>query len=476
MSRTVARNASNMTMASIAQKVIAFLYFTLIARAIGAEGTGQYFFALSFTTIFVVFVDLGLTNVLVREASAVKEKVGEYLSSVLSMKLLLGVAAYIAAVFTINVFGYSQEIRYLVYLSGITMLFDSIHLSLYGALRALGDLRYEATAIVASQGVTLVLGSIFLWMHLPLIFLILAFTIPSALNATAAFIVLRKVYRIKPKLHRVTPSMKKFMRIAVPFAIAAVLARLYSYADSMILSRVAGDLAVGWYSIAYKITFAFQFIPLALVASLYPKFSEYFTSNKQKLAHLFEQGMVYLLLIAAPVAVGIATLAPDIILSIYTDEYANAILPLQILMSSLVFSFLSFPIGACLNACHRQTAQTVIVAITLVVNVSMNLWLIPLYGVVGAACAAVAGNAILAVAGYTMLPKIMSLPHLAMAWRAVRILLSAAAMGWIVYMVNTQTSFLLAIVAGAMSYPILLFVTKTITIQQVKDAKKLVRS
>src|SRR3989338_616086 len=183
---SIARNTAFMTIASIGQKIISFGYFTIIARNIGVEGTGKYFFALSFTTVFAVFVDLGFTSVMVREAARIKEKTHEYLSTVISIKILFGIITYIGAIIAINLMGYPIETRHLVYLSAVTMLFDSLHLSVYGILRALGHLRYEAIGVVGSQLTTLVLGSIFLFLKLPLIFLIPAFTIPSFLNASFA--------------------------------------------------------------------------------------------------------------------------------------------------------------------------------------------------------------------------------------------------------------------------------------------------
>ena len=52
MSYTVAQNATFLTGASILQRMISFVYFIFIARAIGVENTGQYFFAIAFTSIF----------------------------------------------------------------------------------------------------------------------------------------------------------------------------------------------------------------------------------------------------------------------------------------------------------------------------------------------------------------------------------------------------------------------------------------
>ncbi len=469
------KNTSFMTIASIFQKVIAFGYFTLIAREIGAVGTGKYFFALSFTTVFVVFVDLGLTNVFIREAAKAKQRLGEYLSTILSIKIGLGLLSYIGIFVVINAMGYEIETRHMVYLSGITMLFDSLHLTLYGSLRALGELKYEAISIVGSQFLTLILGTFFLFSGFPLIYLILAFTISSAANVLFVIGVLTIKHKISIRPHYDRDTSRRLAKIAVPFALAAIFARVYSYIDSILLSKMIGDAAVGFYSIPYKITYAFQFIPLALVAALYPKFSEYFAHDKEKLSYIFERGVKYLLLIAMPIAIGISILAKDIILLLYTEEYMSSILPLKILIISLIFSYLSFPIGAFLNACDKQKMQTTIVGIVMLVNIALNLVLIPRYDIVGAAIAALVGNVLLTVFGYLVVPKITHVSHGYIAKAFFQILLAAGSMGVLVYAVNTHMHFLYAILVGAISYPILLFVFRSITRQELREAVSFVK-
>ncbi len=476
MSNSIAKNTAFITSAYIGQKIISFFYFTLIARTIGAESTGKYFFAMSFTTVFVVFVDLGLTNVLVREAAKIKEQAQNYFSTILSVKIILGLLSYLAAFIVINLLGYSVEIKYLVYLSAVTMLFDSLHLSIYGVMRALGNLKYEAVGIVASQFITLILGSIFLYTGRPLIYLMIAFVVPSFLNVCYASARLYKNYQIKlrPKFDKVI--FKYLGKIAIPFALAAIFARVYSYIDSIILSKLAGDLAVGWYSIPYKITFAFQFIPMALVASLYPRFSEYFVKDKAKLVYYFEMAVKYLLIIVLPIAIGIAILAKDLILSIYTSEFLPAVLPLQILMISLIFSFLSFPIGAFLNAGNKQTTQTAIIFCILILNIILNLFLIPQYGVSGAALAALAGNILLTVIGYIFVQTIAKIANWFLFKILIRLFISAGVLGLAVGLVNLKYHWSLAIVVGAVVYFAMLFITRTITIEQVKEFRSFFKS
>jgi len=67
--RKLAKNTIFYTIALASQKVLSFFYFIVLARGIGVENTGKFTFALSFTSIFAMFLDLGLTQVLIRETA-----------------------------------------------------------------------------------------------------------------------------------------------------------------------------------------------------------------------------------------------------------------------------------------------------------------------------------------------------------------------------------------------------------------------
>ncbi|HRH22094.1 MAG TPA: oligosaccharide flippase family protein, partial [bacterium] len=85
----LARNTSYFTLALIGQKLISLAYFTIYARVLGPADLGKYYFALSFTTIFSIALDLGLTNLLTREVAKDKASANKYLGAALGAKLLL---------------------------------------------------------------------------------------------------------------------------------------------------------------------------------------------------------------------------------------------------------------------------------------------------------------------------------------------------------------------------------------------------
>ena len=256
---------------------------------------------------------------------------------------------------------------------------------------------------------------------------------------------------------------------------AAIFTRIYTSIDSVLLSNIAGDVAVGWYSIPHKIVGAFQFIPGALIAALYPRFSEYYIIDKKRLSYFFQLSMKYLLIIVFPIAVGIGILAEDIVITVFGFEYFNSILPLKILLFGMVCSFVGFPIGAMLNACNRQVTQTIITAVVMLVNILLNIILIPIFGVVGAAIASLVGNIIMVKIGYLVIPKITKISHRFIIKTIIQLFISAIVMGIVVWFVNQHWHFALAIVSGLIVYPIMLFLTNSVTKHQLKEVVLLIR-
>lgn len=458
-----------MLAASIGQKVISLVYFTLVARLLGTDQTGLYTSVLATTTIFVVLVDLGFTNVFIRDSARDRSRIPAHLATLLTVKILTGLATYAALLIFSWVMGFEPAFMLLVIVSGLTMLFDSLHLTLYGALRAYGDLRYEAMGMVMSQAITLVLGGVALlvWQG-PVLFLMLAFLVASVANALLAATKLYSKYGWRPRLHWSLPAFWLLAKLGAPFALAAIFNRVYSYLDVLMLKKMTDNTITALYSTPSKITFAFQFIPLALVAALYPRLSEYFATDKKKLTRTFEDSLIYLSALVIPVTVGVTILARPITIWLFSESYVGAVVPLQILMVSLLFSFTSFPIGALLNACNRHTAQTTLTGIVLVLNAGLNFWLIPQYGAVAAAIATLVGNAVLTLGGYAVMPRDLPFNHRRIVLDMLKLGLAGVLMAGTVWWLHGVTHFMVAGLVGLGVYSAAFFALKVIEPSELK--------
>jgi len=459
MAYSVAQNTTFLTVASVAQKIISFAYFTFVARMIGVGNTGAYFFAISFTTIFTVVADFGMGPVLTREAAKYPEKSEAYLTTVFFTKFVFGLAAYALVLLFVYLLGYSSELRLLVYLSGITMLFDNLQTAFFSIFRARKNLVYESVGMVAAQFLTLIIGTIALLNHAPLYWLIIAYTIPSFLNMLYAGFFVRRVYGIPRYWLFDSAIFKSFLLIALPFALAGIIGRLYSYSDSILMSKLLSPEHLGWWSVPYKITFAFQFIPIALSASVYPVMSALSVADPGKIGALFEKSWRYLFIIVFPLALGLAVLAKPFIATLYGAHYSPSVAVLQILAFSLIFGYLSFINGALLNATNHQKTQTGILTAALVSNLILNVILIPRFDIRGAAMAAVVSNAILCCGGFYFARRFSAINGEKIFKYLNQALWPALAMSLVVYFFSKKLHFIFMVPIGAVIYFALLLVT-----------------
>lgn len=405
---SVAKNTTFLTGASIIQKALSFIFFTFLARTFSSSEIGAYSYALAFTTLFAIIVDGGLSPVLVRHAARHPEQTYSLLLKILKLKVVLLFVAAVAMTATLFVNDAAFEVRHLIAAAAVVMICDSLNLSVYGALRGFQNLRYESIGMVVAQTVSLLITIAAVMNHMPIIAAIIALGAGSVVNASIAWYGLRKTRTV----HTAAPniSMRALVTEAVPFALAGAFARGYSYLDLLLIGSFTSFAAAGTYSVANKLTFVFQFIPLALSASLYPAFSKLVHVNKIEAVVLWKQAQRYLLLVSGIILLVLITLRAEI-LGFFGRDHVSATMTLILLSLALVFAFLSYPVGALLNAAGLQRFQTTAMASTLFVNAGMNLMLIPRFGAEGAAMSAFVGNIVLfGVGAWFAHTKVVALP------------------------------------------------------------------
>lgn len=460
---SIATNTTWLTTAYILQKLFAFVYFTLIARWLGAEDIGAYVFAISLATILAVFIDFGLSPVLIRESSKFKEKANQYLNNIITVKLLLAVFTYIAIIIIINLLHKDQMTQIMVYLAGLIMIIDSFVLSFWGIFRAWQNLKYEAIAIAINQTIIVVIGLAGVLLNFPLYILVIALLAGSIFNLIYSFTLIKAKLKFKLRLQWNKTILKTLFKIAIPFALAAIFTRVYSYIDQVLLSILIGDQSLGWYSIAFKITYALQFIPAAFAAAMFPAMSHYYLYEKDKLKQIFEKSMYFLIIFSIPAAIGIATLADKIILYLYTAEYFPSILTLQVFIFAVIAIFLSYPVGSILNACDKQTVNTVNLGITMIINIILNIILIPQYQHLGAAIAALVSLSTMLILNIVWVPKIIKFNYKFLIVKLLKAIFASLIMGLVIIYLKTSINFILLMIIGAIIYALIMYIIKGFT-------------
>jgi O-antigen/teichoic acid export membrane protein len=467
----VARNTSYLLLAFVGQKLLSFVYFTLVARLVGLEGSGKYFLATAFTTIFSVGVDLGLSNVITREVAKRPQDARRLVNAAFALKIGMSLLAAGAAMLASWALGYPLDVRVMIAVATGVMVLDGVHLALYATLRGHQDLRFEAVGVVTGQAVTFAAGLGFAAMGKPLVFLVVALACGSAWNVLWSYWCVRRRlgFAVRPAWD--TASMRLLWQLAAPFALAGIFSRVYSYLDSVLLSKLADVTAVGLYGVAYKVAFAFQFLPMSFAAAVYPSLAAtYHAGNRKSLSETYGASIGYLFMLAAPLACGIGFLAEPLLHVVYGPSFAGAAAPLSILMASLVFAFLYWPAGSLLNACDRQSTNTAIMGGTMAVNALANLVLIPRLGVVGAAWSAVIGNAVLCLSAMLAASRVVDVHWAPVVSRIAKAGVAAVAMGYAARASLAYVPLPVAVALAALIYAALVFASGAMTVGELRQA------
>jgi len=467
----IARNTSYLTLALILQKIISFTYFTLLARYVGPVSLGKYYFAISFTTIFAIFIDLGLGNVLIREVAKKADDAGRWLANVLALKIPLALISLITVFILINVLGYDSLTKNLVYVSSICMVLDSFTNTFFAVIRGFHNLKYESSASIIFQLIVLIVGYSALLLGGGLIIAMIALALASSFNFLYSLLVLKNKIKVNIKLIWDTPFIRKILILGWPFAMYAIFQRLYTYLDSVLLSILAGDLQVGLYQVAFKIIFALQFLPMAFVASLYPAMSTYWQNNREQLVVSFTRALNYLLIISLPIIVGTFILGNKIIL-LFKDGYGEALWPLRISIIALFFIFINFPIGSLLNACDRQKKNTLNMGIVMIVSLILNLLLIPHWQALGASITVLITNALMTILGFIWVKQIIPYHFKHNFSIFLKVIFSSLIMGLIVFLGKNYINIFIITFLGAIVYFLCLFVFRALKIEDIKSIIK----
>jgi len=306
-----------------------------------------------------------------------------------------------------------------------------------------------------------------LMLDAPLEILIVALLCGSIFTAIFSTTMLRVKAGFWPSVSFGAAKDKRLAKKAVSFGLASVFSRIFASIDSVLLKQMVSQAAVGFYSIPNKVVFAAQFIPAAFAAAIYPAMSHYYLHDKKKMMMIFEQSMLFLLILSVPMAVGIFVITPVIINVIFSVEYQPSIPAMYILVWGIIFGFVEFPIGSLLAAIGQQRKNTITRGVVMVVNILLNIILIPIYSFVGAAIAALVSYAVLVVMGLYWVTK-SEKPNWSMLWHSfIKIVFSSAVMGVIVFGLSERLHYAVTILLGVAIYAILVIGLRIIKLQDV---------
>jgi O-antigen/teichoic acid export membrane protein len=473
--KTVGKNILVLFVSQIASMGLGFFYLIISARYLGPELFGLLTFGLAFTGIFGLLLDLGLNNLAIREVARDKSRANDYLSNITFIKLLAGVITFGLTAVAAHILGYMGETIAVVYLLTLSTIFVAFTASFYAIFQSFEKMEYQSVGAILSS-LVLLTGAIFLIVRGAAVVAFAAmYLIANALVfGYSFFICARKFHLFKPKVD--LDFWWPTIRQALPFGLSGVFVTIYFWIDSLLLSLIQGNQAVGWYNAGYRLVFSLLFIPTIFSAAVFPAMSRFHVSSHDSLELMWQEFLRFMLILSIPIAVGTTLLAGKIIALVFGEGYAPSVAVLQLLIWSLVLIFANSTFIRLFESTNKQIVVTKITGLMVVVNVAINLELIPKFSYVGASIAILITELISLVLFFLLAERALYLhKKTELASIALRIIGASAIMGlFIAYIQNLN--LILVIVSATLLYFGTLYAVKGIEKKDILLMKSIIRA
>jgi O-antigen/teichoic acid export membrane protein len=280
--------------------------------------------------------------------------------------------------------------------------------------------------------------------------------------------VLLRVLNIARLRWRFEPALiRQWFWMGLPFAVTFVLTTLYWKLDVPLLKVFRSSAEVGWYSFAYKPFEALLFVPLTMLGVVLPVMAVYQRDSVDRLRTAVTMLFKALLLVGWPVSVGVVVLAYPLA-GLWSGFFPRSIPALQILGLAYVFAFVSNTFIGALTVLDRQAAYARAAGASLVVNLILNLILIPPFGYIAASWTTVITEVFLVATGWWLTARYLGNLNLAAAsWRP---LLAGALMGAVLIPLRNVhgDAVLLVVLLGIAVYAAAVVLVRAVTPDELR--------
>jgi O-antigen/teichoic acid export membrane protein len=381
-------NINWLTFENILRNLIGVFVFAWVARYLGPEQFGLMNYAVALVALFSVFSTLGLDNILIREIVSSPEKRKEYLGSALLLKFIgafvLIITATLASYFINSENTVITFFVFIVSLGYIFKSFDVIDLWFKSQVKS----KYSVYSRATSFFVVSVIKIILILTQAPLVAFVWMFTLDFFIAALLLiYFYSQKVpdsmldWKVRIK------TAKNLLKDSWPLMLSGVAVVIYMKIDQVMIGNMLGEKELGIYSSAVKISEAWYFVPMIISSSVFPSILRVRKKSKELYLRRIQMLYDFFTWFTIGVALIVTFLSPYIINILYGSEYAMASTVLSIHIWAGVFVFLGVVNG---NYLVSENLTKIIFGRTLVgmiLNIILNIFFIPNYGIYGAAFA-----------------------------------------------------------------------------------------
>ncbi|MFH1457012.1 MAG: flippase [Patescibacteria group bacterium] len=350
-----------------------------VARYLGPTDYGVLNYAIAFAAFFSFFSRLGLNEIVVRELSKKPEKQHEIISTAFFMKLFGSVVAVILIMFILFLTNSGDKV----------LLVATFFIALGYIVKSLDVVDYYYQAKVLSKYVVVSRNIAYLiTISLQVFFILKEFSVEYfALASFFMFVIYLKREKGIKKWTFNKQLAKKLFKYSWPLMISTFLILIHMRVDQVMIGAFLGKAELGIYSVSVRLVELWYIIPTLLVSTLMPYFIRIREINKKLYNLRLVQFYSIMFWMGIFVGVGALLFGQQLIILLYGEAYQGAYKALVFNIWAIIFVSQALARSIWIIAENHQKYRLYNNIIAVIVNIVLNIVLIPKMGISGAAIA-----------------------------------------------------------------------------------------
>ncbi len=384
----------------------------LIQNTVGNEQYGVYANLFAFSLLFVMLLDFGINNFSSTSVAKNHSIISKQFSSLVPLKILFSFAYLIVTTCVGMIYGFSSHQLWLLFMMSFNQILSFFILYFRSNISGLQLFKTDSLLSVVDRTLMIIFCGLMIWAAFAEVN-IEHFIYAQTLGYIMAMLI--SFYVLKPYLETIkfTIDTKVFIALikqAYPFAVIALLMTLYTRVDIILIKKIfiTGDIENGIYAKANRLLEASNMMAVMVSGMLLPMFAK-MLNQKEELQQLVKMSMAILI-------------APAIMLSVFCSIYKTEIMELLYHQNNpyasdvfgiVIFTFIpicvTYIFGTLLTANSNLKIVSLIALVAVVVNMAINLFIIPSKGAFGAAIAALITQSFAAILFFVFAQKKLKL-------------------------------------------------------------------
>ena len=364
--------------------------YVAVARHLGPEQYGYYLGFMALAALLDFAADMALVDITVREIATDLRAANTWLLA--STLLRLAIAALFMLAFGVYVYAgrsaYPPDVLKWAWIVALVLPAGALRMPL-AVFRARQQLQYELVATIASRATNLILVLLSIFAGAGLAPFFAAAVFSRLLLAGLAWAIGLRRSGLSLASHHVSgAALSRLIRESIPMAVSGFFVALQLRGDILMVGRVMNAHAAGIYGVVASLPEYFLLVPVIITTPVLPLLSQaYASAASDRFGRLYRALVSVLTAGIVPVAMIGAAMPERVVILLFGPEYVEAAGLLPWLMGSIVCMWISHATAIAAVAIGWQRAFIWIQSICLLAYVGLNLILIPLWGLAGAAIA-----------------------------------------------------------------------------------------